>query len=666
MSSFGSILIANRGEIAVRIARAATELGIEVVAVHSSDEPNAAHLRAADRALGLPGRGVAAYLDIAALVAVAVEAGCEAVHPGYGFLSENVDFARACHDAGLTFIGPSPEQLALFGDKAAARRLAAELGVPLLAGSDEAITLEGARDFLAGLGEGGAIMLKAVSGGGGRGMRIVETDAALDAAFEACAAEAAKAFGNPDLYAEIYIRKARHIEVQIVGDGTGAIVHLGERECSLQRRHQKLVEIAPSPGLTQELRNRLTGVACRMAAKLRYKSLCTFEFLVDADDGETFWFIEANPRVQVEHTVTEELFGVDLVQWQIAIAEGRSLADLGIDQDRLIDPQGMAMQLRINAERFAGQGVEAAAGTLRSCEMPAGPGVRVDGYLRGGDRVSPSYDTLLGKIIVRQAGAPGPGCYQRLLDRADRALRECRIAGVETNRHFLAALVELPQVRDDLVYTRLVEDKWNLLREDAEARAGAGEEASLTPHEAAPAAGIVIPDGTETVLASGAGMLVRFCVEPGDSIMACEALAILEAMKMEAPVEAPVSGIVHSLAVAEGAIVAAGDIVAFLSPGNIGERDGPEEHLLDLETMPPLLAEEIARREARLDAARPDAVEARHRISRRTIRENIEALCDGGSFVEYGGTRRRVRRGTRRDQRRPVSGFRKRLHRDGL
>ena len=318
-----SLLIANRGEIAVRIARAGAELGLRTIAVYAEDDAQSLHVRAADEALPLSGSGASAYLDMAQIIAEAKKAGADAIHPGYGFLSENADFAEACAKEGIIFVGPSPEALRLFGDKAAARALAAKLGVPLFPGTNGATSLEEARAFMESLGPNGAVMLKALAGGGGRGMRAVSDLAELAEAYERCRSEAKAAFGSGELYVEKLIRKARHIEIQIIGDGA-TVIDLGERECTLQRRNQKIVEIAPSPTLDATMRRKLTEAARKLAGAASYKGLGTFEFLIDMEAApqNAIAFMEANPRLQVEHTVTEEVTGIDLVKTQLRIAAG--------------------------------------------------------------------------------------------------------------------------------------------------------------------------------------------------------------------------------------------------------------------------------------------------------------------------------------------------------
>ncbi|MCA6253473.1 MAG: carbamoyl-phosphate synthase large subunit, partial [Phenylobacterium sp.] len=310
------LLIANRGEIAIRIARTAADMGVGTVAVYAEDDAASLHVRVADEAVALGRTGVPAYLDIEGVIAAARSAGCDAIHPGYGFLSENADFARACEAAGLTFVGPRPESLRLFGDKAAARALAESCGIPLPSGISRPVSLAEAQAFLSSLGKGGAVMLKAVAGGGGRGMRPVTDAAELPQAFERAASEAQTAFGSGDLYVEELMPRARHLEVQILGDGAGGIVHLWDRECSLQRQRQKVIEIAPAFGLPESLRQEMLAAAVALGEAASYRGLGTIEFLVDARPGAPprFAFIEANARLQVEHTVTEMVLGLDLVE----------------------------------------------------------------------------------------------------------------------------------------------------------------------------------------------------------------------------------------------------------------------------------------------------------------------------------------------------------------
>ena len=407
--SLKRLLIANRGEIAIRIARAAAHLGITTLGIYSKDDAASAHLRFVDKGLALSKQGVSAYLDGDEIIEAATGEDCDAVHPGYGFLAEDADFARACEQAGLTFVGPRPEVLDLFGNKASARARAEEQAVPILRGSDQDTSLEECRAFFASLGEEGAVMLKAVAGGGGRGMRPVTKAEDLEDAYPRCRSEAEMAFGSPEVYIEECVRRPRHVEVQILGDKGGNIIHLGTRECSLQRRRQKLIELAPAPDLEPDLVEQITGAAMKLAQSVNYSSLGTFEFLVSPKLPDGFAFIEANARVQVEHTVTEEVTGIDLVEAQLEIAADKTLDGLGISSP--IETSGLAMQLRINAESLDADGqVRPASGEISVYEPPSGPQVRIDSCGHTGFRPNPNFDTLLAKLIVHSRD-PSPLHY---------------------------------------------------------------------------------------------------------------------------------------------------------------------------------------------------------------------------------------------------------------
>src|SRR4249919_2492423 len=425
---FKKLLIANRGEIAIRIARAAAEAGLTSVAIHAADDAQSLHVRTADAAHEIPGRGARAYLDIEAVIAAAKATGCDALHPGYGFLSENALLARRCAAEGITFVGPSPEALDLFGDKAKAKALAKDTGVPIIEGTSGPTSLDQAKAFFASLGAGAAVMIKAIAGGGGRGMRIVDHADKLEEAYARCQSEAKAAFGSDGVYVERLIRNARHIEVQIICDHHGAISHLWERECTIQRRNQKLIEIAPSPSLNDALRARIIDAAKDLAAAANYDNLGTFEFLVDNDargSDQAFAFIEANPRLQVEHTVTEEILGLDLVQSQLAVAAGATLGSLGLAQGYIPKPRGFAVQLRVNMEVMdEGGGTRPTGGTLDMFDLPSGPGVRVDTFGYSGYRTSTAFDSLLAKVIVHSP----VGNWTDVVLKATRTLREARIA----------------------------------------------------------------------------------------------------------------------------------------------------------------------------------------------------------------------------------------------
>lgn len=647
---FKKILIANRGEIALRLVRAVRDLGIASVAVHAQDDAQALHVQSADLAVALDATGPAAYLDIAGLLAVAQRTGCDAVHPGYGFLSERADFAQACAQAGIAFIGPTVEQLSLFGDKARARALAAECGVPLMPGSAGAVTLVEAQAFFAAQG-GAGVMVKAIGGGGGRGMRAVLDAADLPEAYARCVSEARAAFGVDGVYVERLMERARHIEIQILGDGQ-RVMRLGERECSLQRRFQKLVEIAPSPSLPEPLRQQITQAALKLAEAVRYRSLGTFEFLVDADSQALpFVFIEANPRLQVEHTVTEEVMGLDLVQLQIGVAAGRSLAELGLDPARPPQPQGFAMQWRINAETLDATGqARPASGTLTRFELPSGPGVRVDTHGCAGSAPSPHYDTLLAKLIVH---ARGPD-FADVLRRARRALSECRIEGLATNLPLLRALAARPEMQTQQVHTRFVQAQLPALLAAAQAHDSAASRAPAAVQPAAAPSHLdagIAPD----LIALRAPMpakLVQLDIAVGDLVPAGGLVAVLEAMKMEHLLLADTAGRVVHVRAAPGDYLAEGQPLVLLEAVEAGAVSASLSQVADLDAVRPDLQKVIDRHAFTLDANRAAAVAKRHAQGGRTARENIADLCDLAgdpqSFIEYGAlavaaqTRRRT------------------------
>jgi len=624
------VLIANRGEIAIRIARSAADLGIGTVAVHGSDDADGLHCQRAELGVALPGRGARAYLDQEAMLAAARETGCDAIHPGYGFLAERADFAARVADAGLTWVGPTPAQLELFGDKIAARALAARCDVPVLEGSGAVTSAEDVAAFAATLGAGATLVIKAAAGGGGRGMQVLEPDVDVAAALTRCADEARGAFGDGTLYAERYVAAARHIEVQILGDGRGGVVHLWERDCSLQRRHQKLIEIAPAPALPASLRSRLLEAACRMARAVDYRGLGTFEFLVDVA-AQACWFIEANPRLQVEHTVTEEVLGLDLVALQFGVANGATLAELGLAEAPPA-PRDCALQLRINTETFGADGVaRPAGGTIGRFEMPGGPGIRVDSAAYAGYALNPNFDPMIAKLVVRTQGLD----FAALARRADRAAAECRIEGVDTNLPLARAILRDPRVQAAALTTRFVEHAAAELFAAATALAPP----RLAPTTQAPAAtsrAQETPPGSDAVVAPMRGSVVSIDVEVGSRVTRGTPVVTLEAMKMHHLVEAPASGIVTGLAAAPGETLGEGEALVFMRLDGGGDLAGAASREIDLDAPRADLDEVRARHALTLDANRPDAVAKRRRTGSRTARENVEDLCDPGSFVEYG------------------------------
>ncbi|MBR0933797.1 carboxyl transferase domain-containing protein [Bradyrhizobium jicamae] len=633
--SFKKLLIANRGEIAIRIARAAGESGIATVAIYPADDVASLHVRAADEAHEIPGHGARAYLDIEAIVAAAKAAGCDALHPGYGFLSENATLARRCAEERITFVGPSPRALDLFGDKAEAKALAKKCGVPIIPGTSGATTLEDARGFFASLGRNAAVMIKAIAGGGGRGMRVVDDPAKLDEAYARCQSEAKAAFGIDSVYVERLIRKARHIEVQIIGDRHGAISHLWERECTIQRRNQKLIEVAPSPSLGDPLRAEIIEAAKQLASAARYDNLGTFEFLVDdeaKDGGGAFAFIEANPRLQVEHTVTEQVLGVDLVRAQLAVAAGASLASLGLAQAAIPSPRGYAMQLRVNMEVMDEKGgTKPTGGTLSVFDLPSGPGVRVDTFGYSGYRTSAAFDSLLAKVIVHSPSQK----WSDVVHKAARSLREFRIGGVATNIPFLAAVLAHREFIRNHISTGFIDSHVAALVASAKSHAEPLVEVKETavvktaPAEAAPEGSLPVPAPLQ-------GTVVAIEVAEGDLVRPGQQIAVLESMKMEHLVNAPHGGRVTRIAGGPGVTLMHGEPILFIEPAEVDGHTAEQEAAIDLDHIRPDLAELIARKAITLDENRPASVERRRKTNQRTARENVAHLVDEGSFVEYG------------------------------
>ncbi|WP_442812543.1 acetyl-CoA carboxylase biotin carboxylase subunit [Streptomyces sp. NBC_01210] len=434
--AFDTILIANRGEIALRVIRTCKEMGIRTVAVHSTADKDSAHVRAADIAVQIgPGMPRKSYLSAPAVIEAALRTGADAVHPGYGFLSEDPDFAEICADNGLVFIGPPPQVLSRLGDKAVARALMTDAGLPVLPGSPGTVDSAAEATDLAGR-IGFPLIIKAAAGGGGRGMTVVRQQSELLPAYRQTRATAQAVFGDNRVYLERFCDSARHIEVQVLADGHGTVLHLGERDCSVQRRHQKLIEESPGPGLHKELTAAMARAAVRGARAVGYTGAGTFEFLVH-DEG--FSFMEMNCRIQVEHPVTEAVFGVDLVREQIRVAAGESL---GFCQEDLA-PRGAAVECRVNAEDPA-RNFAPCPGTLEEFVPPGGPFVRVDTHGYAGWRVPSQYDSLLAKVIT---WAPQ---RDQALDRMDRALAEFRIAGpgVHTTIPLLREVIADPVFRD--------------------------------------------------------------------------------------------------------------------------------------------------------------------------------------------------------------------------
>jgi len=665
------ILVANRGEIAIRIMRAAAELDMPTVAVFPEDDANSLHTGKADEAVVLKGFGATAYLDIEQIIAVARESNCDAIHPGCGFLAENAGFARRCEEEGLIFVGPRVETLEAFGDKANARAVAAAAGVPVLRGLDHAVSLKEARVFLDDLGDGRAMMIKAIRGGGGRGTRVVTSADGLEEAYERCRSEAQAAFGHGDVYVEEFIPRARHVEVQILGDLHGALAHLGERECSIQRRFQKVVEVAPAPGLPAGLRSQIIDAAMRCASSVGYTNLGTFEFLVDVSDhegGHPFAFIEVNTRLQVEHTVTEEVTGVDIVQAQIRLVEGASLAELGLDNQQVAEPRGYAIQARVCMETIGEDGsVHPSGGTLTVYEVPSGPGVRTDGFGYSGYRTSLAFDSLLAKVI----GHSSSMSFKDAITRTSRALSEFRIEGVVTNIPFLQKILAHEDFAVGRVHTRFVDEQIaELAASDTPGRRYVepiGDEASasesgfagarvdstdplaLFAHDAQVKSEHAVPDevtelvpdltgpaGSVGLVAPIQGTIVSIDVAVGDKVRLGQQVAVLEAMKLQHVIKADRSGIVRAVSMSVGDVVREGYPLVFIDEADVEGGTAETDEEVNLDHIRGDLEELNERRAYIFDENRSDAVARRRKTGQRTARENIAHLLDEGSFKEFG------------------------------
>ncbi len=624
-----TLLIANRGEIALRIVRTATELGMTTVAVYAEDDAGSPHVHAADEAIGLPGAGPAAYLDQHAVLAAADKSGAGLIHPGYGFLSENAEFARTCAAAGRTFVGPDATVLELVGNKSSARAAAVAAGVPVLPATEGPSSVADIGAFFAA--HGGAVMIKALAGGGGRGMRKVTDAEQIEAAYRQCAAEAQRGFGDPALFAEAVLGAARHVEVQVVAAPAGHQTHalaLGDRDCSLQRRHQKLIEIAPAQGLPDALRRNLHQAAARLCARVALRGLATVEFLLS---GEQFVFLEVNPRIQVEHTVTEETTGIDLVAVQLAIAGGAPFYELGLPAGIASDgtevigepaaPRGIAIQARVNMETFAPDGsVVPAAGTLTAFTPPSGPGVRVDTYGRPGLVAAPHYDSLLAKVVAHVRGPSFPAAVRKVRT----ALGEFAVEGIRTNLGLLRELLVQNELQSGWVTTDFLDEKLPGLAAAALSREGEVR-----------AAEVELYPGEEPLRAHLAGTVVEVPTQDAE-FGTGEQLVVLEAMKMQHVLTAPGALRTVRVLVVPGQVVGTGDPLLVFARTGPHTDNGSASAAVDLDRQRADLDEVRQRHRRTLDEGREAAVAKRHQQGRRTARENIADLVDAGSFVEYG------------------------------
>jgi acetyl-CoA/propionyl-CoA carboxylase biotin carboxyl carrier protein len=577
---FTKILIANRGEISVRVARSCRALGIESVAVHSSADAGSLHVRVADTAVDLgDGRASENYLNIPKIIAAALDSGAQAIHPGYGFLSENPQFAEAVAAAGLTFIGPSAHAITTMGGKVAAREVAARVQVPLAPGTNGAIASAAAVEAF-GTEHGYPVLVKASAGGGGRGMRRIDSAAQAEEAFDAAVREATAAFGNGEVYLERYLTRARHVEVQIFADTHGNVVYVGDRDCSVQRRHQKLIEESPAPGLSDALREAMGESAVRLAREVGYVGAGTVEFMVEDDK---FYFLEMNTRIQVEHPVTEMVHGVDLIAEQIRVAAGEKLSIM----DNL-QAKGVAIEARINAEDVAEGRFVPSPGPVEVLRAPEGEGLRFDAGYESGDTVLPLYDSLIGKLIAY--GPDRETAIKRLLDGLDRL----QIEGLSTTAPAAKIIVSHPDFQELRFSTLWLEETVDFTEAEPVDRANvevggrffiiptfsdygsAGGYGATAPalttdassDDSAAAVGRtrkarakreVISDGT--VKAPMQGTIVKINVEPGQKIAKGEVMFVLEAMKMENPIPAPMDGVVGEIVAVLGESLAAGTLL---------------------------------------------------------------------------------------------------------
>jgi acetyl-CoA/propionyl-CoA carboxylase, biotin carboxylase, biotin carboxyl carrier protein len=581
---FQKVLIANRGEIAIRVARTLKEMGIGSVAVYSEIDRDAPHVREVDEAFLIgPAVPAESYLNIVKIIDTAKEAGAEAIHPGYGFLAENADFARACAEAKIVFIGPPPEAIDAMGSKTRAREIMAEAGVPIVPGATEpAPDIEAARKQAEEAGY--PVACKAAGGGGGKGFRVAMTPDDLQDAFEGSAREGEKFFSDSRVYVERYLEDPRHVEVQVLADGHGNVIHLGERDCSVQRRHQKVIEEAPGPHVDAEMRERIGKIATDAAAAVGYRGAGTVEGM---QVGEEYFFLEMNTRVQVEHCVTEMISGIDIVREQVLVAAGEPLSIAQED----VDLRGWAIECRINAEA-AHKKFAPAPGAITSYREPAGPGVRVDAGVEAGSEVTPMYDPMVAKLIVWDVDREH--ATRRML----RALDEYEIGGLTTLIPFHKALLASRQWIDGETCRDLMEDReWLKTTAPAEpaAPAEAADGAELISRDykvevsgklfdvkvigeamagAAPAAGGRKPPKRERKAAGAAsassealpsplqGTVLKVAVEQGASVEEGDLICVIEAMKMENEITAHRSGKITALNVSEGAAVSSGDVLA--------------------------------------------------------------------------------------------------------
>ncbi|SNX87871.1 related to PYC2 - pyruvate carboxylase 2 [Melanopsichium pennsylvanicum] len=675
------ILIANRGEIACRLIRTYKLFPlfpdtprIETVAIFTPSESAALHASLANFSHQLSAEGPRAYLDRQALIDIAISHSCWGIAPGYGFLSEDSSFAKLCEDNRLVFLGPTSTQLSRLGDKVIARELARQIGVPILEGtrsgshstlSDSSAALDDILAFASTIPRGQKLILKAANGGGGRGIRVLPFEQSpaimtklITEAYHSCTREAQSAFGDGTVYAERFLTNAKHVEVQILGDGRGNVCHFWDRECSLQRRNQKLIEIAPAVGIDEGLRKRMIQAALRLGREVKLRSLTTIEFLVEEKRNgreREFYFLEANPRIQVEHTVTEQICNVDLVALQALIGLGYSLAELGITgADAAPFPTNTSIQARINAESFRGKSDETSpeSGSVSSLSWPSGGHLRIETAAHaprqdlGEYKVSPLFDSLLAKVIVT---APS---YASAVDASKKALIATEIKGVKTNISFLRALLSSDMVKRGAQHIHTVQTGFKGFLEQAdyfETTEAQHSDGRLPTKQAAN--GEIIDEvgsqggqGKTVVKSHLSGLVVKLSVKEGEGVVAGQELVVVEAMKMEHVIRAPSSGVVSSIIAKQGGVVNNAETLLVLdspeSSFGTTASDSTTSHANTITEDPSKLRPELQelneRRHAYSDDGRKDAKAKRHARGYRTVRENLSMLIDANSLVEYG------------------------------
>ncbi len=635
---FSRVLIANRGEIAIRIARAAKALGIDSLGVYAELDKDSLHTRYPNNSVQLPrdasSDAVGSYLNQENLIRIATENDCDCLHPGYGFLSENADFAERCAESGITFVGPTPAQLRLFGDKVQARKYAAGLGIPTIPGS---VAASNRVDDLIDTAEaiGYPVMLKAVAGGGGRGMRTVNDRSELERVFDSCSREAEAAFGNGDLFLEKLVVNARHIEVQVFGDTDGNLVHLYERECSLQIRNQKVIEFAPAPNLDEDTREFIFLNALVLGSAEEYLNAGTFEFLLDVDTGEHY-FIECNPRIQVEHTVTEQITGMDLVQLQFQLASGITLVELGIHTQTDVEkPRGFSVQSRV---------VTKGSGTLHSYREPSGPGIRVDANGYTGYEVPASFDPLIAKVVTSVTANES---FEALVDKAHAAISEYQIEGAPTNLDELQMILSTPSIRNGDFTTSTLGDgqailngefptKNNVL--DLLSRKQAIQGRTSTGSKVTPKPKLSLTENQVAVVCPMESTVQQVHISQGDPVSIGQTLLTVNAMKMETQVQSPCTGVLEEIqSFKEGDVIGASQVVAAVRPSDLVT---VSDQVIREQSWSPLLEQvdqlkSLALQRLQPNSEDPGVVRQRSR-GKLTCRERIDLLLDEGSFHEIG------------------------------